>query len=230
MTEPRIFNVIWRINAILILIAGLCIVALLGYAVYERYKERWHRESTVNVASGVQIDARWRLGSFERIAETDYLITPVYSDQSYSGRLAASKEATAVRNYLFVNAADKSSRWLIPTNDYLFLNETKLYFPNDERADETSVKWREYEVVKSDTNHDGQLTYNDRRTAAVSDMIGTGYAEVIADIDQIFGAEMRDANTQLIFYSRGAKNYVSEINLPERKVTVTKELPQLQSK
>jgi hypothetical protein len=90
------------------------------------------------------------------------------------------------------------------------------------------VKWLRYEVVKSDTNQDGRLTSEDQRTIGISDPTGEGYVELIPDVDRILGYEMRDENNLLVFYRIGTKNFVAEINIPERLITVIKELPEIQ--
>jgi len=228
MKRNNIFRTIWKIDAVLILIVGLMVLVILSYAGYRIYQDVFRsRElsSIVNIESNTRISSEWKLGAFDRVEGTEYLMAPVYSAQTFQASYYE-KGTSAVRNYLFVNAVDKSSRWLIPHNNYLFLARNKVWHKPD--LGSSVVKWLRYEVVKSDTNQDGRLTSEDQRTIGISDPTGERYVELIPDVDRILGYEMQDENNLLIFYRTGTKNFVAEINIPERRITVTKELPEIQ--
>ena len=228
MKRNKIFRIIWKIDSILILVVSLVVLVILGYAGYRIYQEVFRsREvsSIVNIESNTRISSEWKLGTFNRVEGTDYLMAPVYSAQTFQASYYE-KGTSAVRNYLFVNAVDKSSRWLVPHNNYLFLASDKTWHsPN---SGSSVVKWLRYEVVKSDTNQDGRLTSEDQRTIGISDPTGERYVELISDVDRILGYEMRDENNLLIFYRIDTKNFVAEINIPDRSITVTEELPEIQ--
>ena len=228
MKRANIFRIIWKINAVLILMVGLMVLVILCYTGYRIYQDVFRsREvsSVVNIESDTRISAEWRLGAFDRVEGTDYLMAPVYSAQTFQASYYE-KGTSAVRNYLFVNAIDKSSRWLVPHNNYLFLASHKEW--HRPGLGDSVVKWLRYEVVKSDTNRDGRLTSEDQHTIGISDPTGEKYAELVSHVDRVLGYEMRDENTLLVFFRTGTKNFVAEINIPERRVTVTKELPEIQ--
>jgi len=127
------FRTIWKIDSLIILVGGAGICIMLGVLAFQVIRDRLRthqKEDTVNVESSV--GTSWRLGAFEKIS--GYMVAPVYSAQSYSVSLYG-KQASAVRNYLFVNLEDKSSRWLIPTNDHLIVSMERL------AADGTSARW-----------------------------------------------------------------------------------------
>ncbi len=168
----------------------------------------------------------WR---FEKIAGTGYLVAPVYSAQSYSIGLK-DKEASAVRNYLFVNVSDKSSRWLIASNDRLILSMERI--SNDGVIGTLGyaappAKWLVFQVVASDTNGGRRLTEADRRLIGVADGDGSHYAEVLRDADAVLGKTWQPGDNLLIVYSAHGKHFVAEIKLADRKVSATKELPKL---
>lgn len=239
MEQERLFRTKWSAKSLLILAMGLIffgVVVLVAYQVYKVATRNRQVQNVVNVDSAAVIESEWTLGNFERINGTDYVMAAAHSKQSYQGSYYE-KDASAVRNYLFVNAFDKSSRWLVPTNKYLFLTAEKLRLEAKPGAksheqvegyNSQAIRWIKYELVKSDTNNDGRFTTKDRRTIAVSDASGENYTEVIENIEQILGSMLNDEDTLLIFYSTGAGSYVSEINLPKRQVTTTKELPKIQ--
>ncbi len=183
------------------------------------------KEDTVDVESN--IGASWRLGAFEKIS--GYMVAPVYSAKSYSVSLYG-KQASAVRNYLFVNLQDKSSRWLIPTNDHLILSMERLTAdgtPFRWRDEEKPAKWLVFDVVTSDTNGDKRLTEADRKTIAIAEADGSRYTEVLSGIDSVLGRTWMQGDRLLVVYAAGGKNMISEISRPDRKVSVTKDLPKI---
>ncbi len=228
MKEKNTFHIIWKIDAVLILIGGLIAMGVFGYAAYRIYQDVFRSRdvsSMVNIEANTQMSSEWALGGFDRLEGTDYLMAPVYSTQTYQAAYYE-KGTSAVRNYLFVNAVDKSSRWLVPNNNYLFLSRHKEF--NNPTSGSSWVTWLRYEVVKSDTNQDGQLTREDKRTIGISDPTGERYSELITDIDQILGYEMLEENYLLIFYRTDTKNYIAEVDISDRRIIVTNELPEIQ--
>jgi hypothetical protein len=240
MERERLFQRTWNFKSLLILAAGLAalgVLSLVGYEVYKVKTRTRQVHNVVNVEPDTRIEYEWALGTFERVPGTDYVMAAAHSKQSYHASYYE-KDASALRNYLFVNVADKSSRWLVPTNKYLFLRAERL---RQEAKPEggagkgaeaqqggEAVKWLMYEVVKSDTDRDSRLTAKDQRAVAVSGAAGEGYKEVIDNVDQTLGSMLRDENTLLVFHSTGGSSYVSEVDLPGRQVSVTRELPKMQ--
>jgi hypothetical protein len=226
--NSKFFRVIWKINAVIFLVFGLLALGTLFYSSYRIIQEVFRdREvpSMVNVEPDPGVKSEWTLGDFDRLDGTDYLIAPVHSTQTYQASYYE-KGTSAVRNYLFVNGLDKSSRWLVPHNSYLFLSKHEgLIYPS---TGERYVDWIRYEVIKEDTNRDERMTRDDQRTIAISYPTGEGYLELLSGIDQVLGYEMRDANHLLIFYLTDGTNYLSEIDIANRLVTVTEELPKIE--
>ena len=228
MKEKNIFQTIWKIDAVLILIGGLIALVVFGYTAYRIYQDVFRSRdvsSMVNIEANMQMNSEWALGDFDRLEGTDYLMAPVHSTQTYQAAYYE-KGTSAVRNYLFVNAIDKSSLWLVPHNNYLILSRHKEFYTPPRGS--SLVTWLRYEVVKSDTNQDGRLTRDDKRTIGISDPNGNRYSELITNIDQILGYEMLNENSFLIFYRTDTKNYIAEINISERSIIVTNELPEIQ--
>lgn len=224
------FRTIWKINALIILAGGAGICLVLGYGAfgYLRSLAQTHqKEDVVNVEGNT--GAKWQLGAFERIPGVGYMVAPVNSAQSYSVALY-NKEATATRNYLFVNLQDKSTRWLIPNNDHLILTMERLAADGTFLgwgSDQKTVKWLIFEVVDSDTNGDKRLTNADRKSVAVAEADGSRFAEVLTNVDEVLGKTWTAGDNLLVVYSAGGKNLVAEISLSGRSASVTKELPAL---
>ncbi|MDQ4120971.1 MAG: hypothetical protein M3209_05955 [Acidobacteriota bacterium] len=240
MKREKLFRNKWNTKTLLILATCLAVfgvLSLISYKIYKGVTRNRQVQNVVNVETTTRVESEWEFGSFERVSGTDYAMAPTHSKQNYQTSYYE-KDASAVRNYLFVNTVDKSSRWLIPTNKYLFLTterlprqqieqNTRSMKQADDNKDE-AVKWIKYEIVKSDTNLDGRFTAKDRRTIAVSSATGEGYVEVIDDVEDVLGSMLRDNDTLLIFYRTNGNSFVTEVNLPSRQVTITRELPKIQ--
>ena len=222
----KIFRWIWRINAVLLLFFGLGGVGLTTFGILSAAMQyrKYQSYSTVNLQPKVQINAEWKLRGFQKIDGTDYLMSEVYSAQKSA--LSTETYGSATRNYLFLNSADKSSRWLVPNNNYLFVREERIG-ETTENGYAKNVKWINYQVVKNDTNEDGSLSSEDKKVFAVSDASGGNYAELINDIDEIVGDSKLNDDSFLIFFKSGDSNFVSELKISERKVVLTKELPKI---
>jgi hypothetical protein len=242
MNQEKLFQNKWNIRKLIILAVGLMVFGVLSLISYKVYKEATRNrevQNVVNVEPAARIESEWEFGRFERVGETNYVMAPTHSKQNYQASYYE-KDASAVRNYLFVNTADKSSRWLVPTNKYLFLTTEKLVRQQQQPPGAGSlerqgndnndqvVNWMKYEIVKSDTDRDGRFTSKDRRTIAVSSASGENYTEVIEDVERVLGSMLLDDNTLLVFHSTNGGSYVTEVNLPNRQVTVTRELPKIQ--
>ena len=224
------FRTVWKINALIILVGGAGVCVILGFLAFEAVRSRFQpREKADTVSVEGSVDARWHLGPFETISGADYMVAPVLSAQSYAVAFKE-REASATRNYLFVNLQDKSSRWLLPNNDRLILD--MIWLAGDGSAvrwgsNEKPVKWLMFHVVTTDIDGDKRLTAGDRMLIAIANADGSQYAEVLRDVDTILGKAWKAPDEMLVVYSAGGKNLVSAINLPDRKVSVTKELPKL---
>src|SRR5205085_1688473 len=97
------------------------------------------RSDAVSLRTELPSKLQWSLGAFEGIAGTDYLMAPAMSNQRFRPSYY-DKEESAVRNYLFVNSQDLTSRWLLPHNKYLCLSVEKLA-ASRKNPNQKQVKW-----------------------------------------------------------------------------------------
>lgn len=171
-------------------------------------------------------DEKRVLGSFRTVEGTNYLMAPISStrESGYS-----SESYTVAYNYLFFNTIDDSTQTLLPHNDYLFVSTVALPERREGGAEDEPppVQWFLYSLVKVDTDGDKALTDQDQRSLYVSSPDGAGFKEMVSDIEQLYGHALPDANTLVVLYRKGAKNYTTRINLPRRQEISTKELPRL---
>jgi hypothetical protein len=127
-------------------------------------------------------------------------------------------------NYIFLNTQTKESVKLLPKSDYLFTRLEKIGKKN-EKGEFTKVDAIWYEVVKS-----GQKNSDDRpkKTIATSTVSGTNYTELIPQVDRILNTFQPSATKILMVYELNKKYFIAELDLTDRKVIETKELPNLE--
>jgi hypothetical protein len=58
----------------------------------------------------------------------------------------------------------------------------------------------------------------------VSDAGGAGFAEIIPDIEHVYGQALRDDKTLLMFYRTQSRKYVAKIDLQDKRIVSTKEM------
>jgi len=160
MRVPLTFRTIWKIDALIILIGGVGVCLMTGYAGFEFLQSRfrpYQKEGVVTVEG--HAEERWGLGNFLTIPGAGCMVAPLNSVQSYS-RSLNEKDLSAVRNYLFLNVQDKSTRWLTPKHDRLILSMEWMAADGSSEnkwdTDKKPVKWLIFQVVPSDTDGDGR--------------------------------------------------------------------------
>ncbi|MEO1429019.1 MAG: hypothetical protein AAFV71_08160 [Cyanobacteria bacterium J06633_8] len=211
-------------NRSLFFIVGFIVLVVFGFGGYQigRFflQEPTARKSID--AKPVKDDkVKASLGNFRELEGTSYLIAPINYQQDYRQNSYA-KGASTTRNYLFVNANDKSAQRLVPENDYLFLNAQEVFL---ERRAGKIARGMWYEVVKADSNDDKRLDEKDKKTIAVSDVSGSDYTEVIDEVDRLLGSHQKSSKTLLVFYELDGREYVGEINIPKRVLVEQQVLP-----
>ncbi len=130
-------------------------------------------------------------------------------------------------NYVFFNTVDSSINMLLPNNDYLIVQAISYPEKNDNGKATDPTKWFLYRLIKRDSNQDGNLSYNDLETLAISDAGGKNYSEVISDVSLIFGRALRDENTLTVIYLKNSRKFYSIIDLINKEVSLTNELPSI---
>jgi hypothetical protein len=220
MKAHRFFRVIWRINAVLILCvglvgaSGLILTTILGI-----YSGTRHRSAFVNVDQSRDVTIKWSLGHFLAVEGTPYLMAPANSEQKYRPSYY-SKETTGIRNYLFFNSTDLTSHLLLPHHKYLF-SKTERLGKQDDNNGYKEVKGFLYVIVKGDTNHDSRLTGKDELCIALSDASGKNYREIIDKVDAFLGLRFKNSNRAFIFFKKGDRNLVSEVDIKEHALVST---------
>lgn len=159
---------------------------------YVLRKPIYRADNMVNIEQDTNIDSEWTLGGFRTIGNTGFMISPVYAKQEYNVGLGSGKEAASTRNYLFLNSVDKGTRWLVPANKYLFLNEEDIKEGKDSNGKFLAIEFR---LVTADSNKDGRLTQTDKITVGISGLDGSDFTEVVNGIDEVLSDDQPSPDT-----------------------------------
>ena len=127
-----------------------------------------------------------------------------------------------MRNLLFYDATAGRSRWLRPDHRGAVAAWEPL---RDGAAEKGPVRFIRYEIADADTDGDGEITENDARRVAISGPGGEGFAVVVPDADAIHGYAPLRNGTLLVFFRRGAEDFVGEVDLAARALRKTIQLP-----
>ncbi len=229
MRRRGFFRVIWRIDAVLILLVGLLVLGLLVVATIPKMRSGFTRVRTSDVVDPKESAApqeRLSLSGFQRETGTAYAVAQLSSTQpAYKFSLSSgSGENSRICNYLFVNLEDRSSHWLFPDNRRLIADKREICTPglvDRQWVQCREVTWLAIESITEDTDGDGRLTLSDRRTLGFADSTGRNYQDVLKGADFMLGSVDKDTDNLVVFYSQGGRNYAAEVNIRERTVKGT---------
>ncbi len=216
MKSRRIFQYIWRINAIIILLAGsLAALSLTGSGLYLLLQATRTREvsDVINIAKEEPTKVKTEVGIFSPIAGTDILKAPLYLLQEYDYR-AGSKESSSIQNYLFFDSNQKKFSWLRPQNQGLILSmltlpEVTNIQPLSSSA-ETNTNLKQpaiahlYVIADKDTNNDKRIDDRDQKQIAISNPAGTNFKILVEQVERFNGlSALKDNQVSLIYISGG---------------------------
>lgn len=235
MKSRRIFHYIWRINAVIILMAGiLATISLSASALYVLLQATRTREvdSVINVAKNEQVKTKTEIGTFTPIAGSEILQAPLYLIQDYDYR-AGSKESSSIQNYKFFDPNQKRSYWLRPKSEGLFLSAIALSASgtsiinnpiviNTEEKQVPVVAFL-YVLVDKDTNNDQRINDSDQKQIGISNAAGTSFKVLVDQVDRFNGYSAIKNNRLSVLYTSSSKLKAIEIDLRSQEIVSNSE-------
>ena len=219
-------KIVWRINGVLILCVGVVAGFALLFASYEFFKDKTRDRNVsniINVNEETEKKEYLFLGSFSKIEGRNLFICPLRANQEYD-RSYYSKAASSVRNYLYFSHFDSSSRWLLESNNWL-INDKRAIYKNFNEDKKNITNGFFYEIVKKDTNGDGVLNYDDRKSIYYSNFDGTNLVVVIAETTDILGINQIDDNKSVIFHRNEIKSQAAFVENSTGEIIEESDLP-----
>jgi hypothetical protein len=176
------------------------------------------------------------LSAFAPIQGTDFMLARISADPNT--RISNENPLDWIRssyssgydtyNYVFFDLDTETYHRLLPTNDSVIQQiigfPVTQYNPAEPDAIPEPFEWWLYVVIKADTDQDGRLDADDKKTLGVSDVGGNGYTEIVVDVDNMLGEIYKENSILFLIYNAGDKNYLAKINLTAREVVTTTEM------
>jgi len=212
----RFFAVVWRVNAILLLLVATLAVGLFGFAMFQMYREsRPGREAVdvLNVADERIDSSKVQLGSFQQVVTSGVLRAALETEQEHG---FSSGSGAEVRNYLYYDASNGASRWLLAGNKGLILATHEL--PQGGCSDTSDSVAVVYELVEADTNGDSKLTGSDAKVIAVSNPAGSRLTRIVVGVQDVNGTTLTPAGRILVFYTSSATLRVAEVDAETHRI------------
>ncbi|MBB2483801.1 hypothetical protein H5407_01025 [Mitsuaria sp. WAJ17] len=227
MQTRRFFTLLWRVNALIILVVGPLASALLAAAGYLLLKDATrtrHIDDVASTALGDVRDSRAELGAFGPIHGSPLLRAPLTVQQTYALG-SGSKEAGSVRNYRYVDPSRRSAHWLLPSMDSVILSSEAL--PSNEYESKTRQAVAYVDVtVSADSSGDDRLSASDAQQIAMSAPDGKGYRLLADKADRLLDARLLDRGRLFILHAKGKKLTAIELNARDlSSQVVSYELP-----
>jgi hypothetical protein len=228
MKTARLFRVVWRINAVLLLAAGVLALGAVLVALVASLSWGAHREAEPPLAVAEQGE-RLFLGSAQVVGGTPFVLLPLESRRYAKGFSSGGDEHTT-RNLLFHDTRSGESRWLRPDHRTEILDFTLLQGSGGARPrwnreaapTEDPVRWIRYELATPGPGGGGGEA---PRQLAVSGPGGEQLTVVLEGVDEVLGYTPAQEGRLVVFYRQGADYFAGEVDLEQRKVARTRPIP-----
>lgn len=219
-------KLIWRANGTILLFAcvGLLLVCVLaGYKLIKDAFVTHRAHDIVNVDQHTQQPEFLRLGYFESLKGTDFILIPLSSKQRHT--TSSYSKSSFPRNYLLFNSVTKDSYWIWNSNTSVILQEIKIH--DQIEAEKTQqIKALVFELVERDSNADGSLDNNDQKSIQYFEIASRKFIPVISQIDRSIGVQQTANDEILFFYSRAGKSFFKSLTVSSLKMSQEKEIGQ----
>ncbi|MFW5427277.1 MAG: hypothetical protein ACKE8G_06765 [Methylophagaceae bacterium] len=226
---------VWKINGVIILIAGIATIFIVGFSAYEmflRYPSN-PPEEIINLAEDPEGIEKWTLNRGEPIQGTNTLMLSLtsendevesdtfnmFSDSRYSSSIA--------KNILFLDMSNNQSIWLFnSTSQLILLSEQFPYgYQTYEKNPVTKILF--HHVVNKDSNNDGVLNYQDSASLAITKPDGTDYTVIIEEFERIIARNMVGENQVMIVFQNNGIGYSMLFDISTFKEISINELPKV---
>ncbi len=199
METNRFFTAIQRINSVLFLLLLLGAMALMLFAAWESSHSRWRREDAIQVApeQAERKHMEFVIGDVAKVRGLDIRYVELNAREESESLKYSSGSSTTTRNLLFLQGKEMTPQWLFETHLQILHCYKPLYEEEDDEDNKPAVAFY-YDVIKSDTNNDGEITDEDLHSIALSHPDGSGYQEIESGIRRVVERQVADNGTTLL--------------------------------
>ncbi len=198
--SSRFFRQVWRVNALLILVAAAAATFGVGTLIWSQVEHSVRRDSAEAVAPvvpGKQTTSELRLGGLSPVEGTTLyraiLSNPDRSDSSFGSGGYSSE----TRNILVIDSATATSHWLLPTDKELIVYNQDVA---KHESGDTSAERLFATVVLVKTNSSNPEAEEGR--ILVSDPAASDVRELVSDVRVIHGVSLTSAGQIAIMFEQ----------------------------
>jgi hypothetical protein len=197
----RFDKILWRINGVVFLLMLLGGSILVVIALCESFIHSTNQNkdaAVINVNQGTHEKEYLHLGGADLFNGTSTVRMSLYADSNYRGSWSSSSGGR-IRNYLFLDSSKMTSRWLFQgfTNLIVECHDLRSPFKSVEKNVVGSV----YEIIDSDSNHDGKIDTDDQPAAFFASSNGQQITQIVPPSERIVSVEQLSAAEFLIVYT-----------------------------
>ena len=207
--ENRFFTLLWRFNAVVISLLGILGIIFglyVGYMILTDSKRDTYVENLSSAPGKESAKEHLIFDEMKTVPGNDLVLIPLESYRYYARGYRSSysgKNASAVRNYLFLNPLTSEQSWLYPHHDFI-ITEVSVLPKSRCRDEQKRASAILYYGVKKDTNGDGMLSVSDHKYIAVSDSEGKQYRDLVEGVDTILGHKQVNETAIVISFVKDA--------------------------
>lgn len=215
MEHNRFFDVVSRINALLLLMLLLGGGVLFSTLVFQSEQRNKHHLIQIpeNLTISDSTKIKLRLGHLQEIHGHDIHYIKMHADENNRSFYSAGYENTPVRNLLFFVGEEMHSHWLYEHHQQLLHAVISLRQEQDQ-AFKQSVLALMLALTKEDTNQDGRLAEGDKQVLALMHVDGTGYKEIEVDVQYFLDHKVAaDGKSLVILLQKDSKVLVKKYSL-----------------
>jgi hypothetical protein len=202
---------VWRVNALLILVAAAAATFGIGTLVWSQVETSMRRDSAEAVAPvvpGKQTTGELRLGGLSPVEGTTlYRAILSTTDRSVSG-FSSGGYSSDTRNILVIDSASGTANWLLPTDKEL------IVYNQDVTKHETEGPAATVVLVK--TNSSNSETEEGR--LLVADLAATDVRELVSGVRAVDGVSLTTAGQIVIMFEEKRSFHLALVDAGTRRL------------
>jgi hypothetical protein len=230
MEQNKFF--IWTSRATSILFLLLIVIAI-GFTIYGVLEsQKWGGRNTVEVVgeqSDDEVVEDLRLSNIAKVCGKDIQYVKLNSSKRSKG-FSSGGYGSLTRNVVFFVGSDMNSHWLFNTNKYLIneIDQLKKKAENCKNKETVSIY---YEIIKNDTNKDGDLNVEDNVTISLTSPDGKNYVELDSEVTSVIDHSIdSDAQVLTILMQKGSSILMKKYSLKSSQKISEKEVSRIGKK
>jgi hypothetical protein len=220
MSTGRFFDVVQRVNSLILLTLGIAGLFLIGALLWETVGRslRPHREPPIVTVAGTKFDeSKFFLGGFERLPGIDVVRASLRS-RSDDRPNFSSGGYSVTRNFLFFDLRTGRATWLHGDHTCLLPWDEVAAVGGDDAENRKTLAVL-YHVVTGDTTGDGRVTTDDTGVVAISDPNGGHFEILVQRVDRVLDFQLRSDARGFVFYLSSGSLRVAQFDLTARTLT-----------